>query len=333
MRVNYNVSAMLTNNALANNDNMLSQSLQRLSSGLKVNRAKDNPAGLAMAKRMNAQLRGLSAATNNAGDGVSVMEIADGAMSEISEMLQRMNELSVKAANGVLSSSGESADGKDILGDREIIQNEIAQLKEEITRVAKTTEFNGQRLLDGEYALRGYTDNLNVKVSSYSTGVTAKEYTIEQIVIQEDTALGGAEKGKYKVSVAFDQNGGYGNFPEGTTASLKDNLLVLEAPNGFEMTLDLTNVDSSQFHLYGAQPQRRHEDDHRRHGNRLHEASGRRQRGSGDGDRHSQDIPQGHGHRGSGRVHGGERYGCHRPYRGGHAVHIQRQRQAGRLSE
>ena len=152
-----------------------------------------------MAKRMNAQLRGLSAATNNAGDGVSVMEIADGAMSEISEMLQRMNELSVKAANGVLSSSGESADGKDILGDREIIQNEIAQLKEEITRVAKTTEFNGQRLLDGEYALRGYTDNLNVKVSSYSTGVTAKEYTIEQIVIQEDTALGGAEKGKYKV--------------------------------------------------------------------------------------------------------------------------------------
>ena len=82
MRVNYNVSAMLTNNALANNDNMLSQSLQRLSSGLKVNRAKDNPAGLAMAKRMNAQLRGLSAATNNAGDGVSVMEIADGAMSE-----------------------------------------------------------------------------------------------------------------------------------------------------------------------------------------------------------------------------------------------------------
>lgn len=182
MRVNYNVSAMLTNNALANNDNMLSQSLQRLSSGLKVNRAKDNPAGLAMAKRMNAQLRGLSAATNNAGDGVSVMEIADGAMSEISEMLQRMNELSVKAANGVLSSSGESADGKDILGDREIIQNEIAQLKEEITRVAKTTEFNGQRLLDGEYALRGYTDNLNVKVSSYSTGVTAKGYTIEQIL-------------------------------------------------------------------------------------------------------------------------------------------------------
>ena len=238
MRVNYNVSAMLTNNALANNDNMLSQSLQRLSSGLKVNRAKDNPAGLAMAKRMNAQLRGLSAATNNAGDGVSVMEIADGAMSEISEMLQRMNELSVKAANGVLSSSGESADGKDILGDREIIQNEIAQLKEEITRVAKTTEFNGQRLLDGEYALRGYTDNLNVKVSSYSTEVTAKIYNIDQLVIEENP-MPTDESDRYRVKVFTPKSG---DFPDGVTATMKDNLLSIQGVNGFKMTLDLSRA-------------------------------------------------------------------------------------------
>lgn len=245
MRINYNVSAMLTNNALANNDNLLSQSLQRLSSGLKVNRAKDNPAGLAMAKRMNAQLEGLSAANNNAGDGISVMEIADGAMSEISEMLQRMNELAVKAANGVLSSTGQSGDGKDILGDRDIIQREIAQLKEEITRVAKTTEFNGQRLLDGAYALKGYTDNVDVKVSSYSMAVTAKEYTIDSITIEEDMALGGAKKGKYKVDVVFDQADptGFGTFPQGATATLKNNLLVIEADGGFEMTLDLTDVD------------------------------------------------------------------------------------------
>ena len=238
MRINYNVSAMLTNNALANNDNMLSQSLQRLSSGLKVNRAKDNPAGLAMAKRMNAQLKGLSAANNNAGDGISVMEIADGAMSEISEMLQRMNELSVKAANGVLSSTRQDENGKEILGDREIIQNEIAQLKDEITRIAETTEFNGQRLLNGEFSLRGYTDNVNVDVSSYSTQVTAKEYTINQIDIEEDIAAGGAAKGKYKATVNFGPE-----FPQGTTASLNNNLLVIEASGGFKMTLDLTNVD------------------------------------------------------------------------------------------
>lgn len=241
MRINYNVSAMLTNNALANNDNMLSQSLQRLSSGLKINRAKDNPAGLAMAKRMNAQLRGLSAATTNAGDGVSVIEIADGAMSEISEMLQRMNELAVKAANGVLSSSGDVAPDK--RGDREIIQEEIAQLKEEINRVAETTDFNGQKLLNGAYALKGYTDNLDIKVSSYTAEVSAREYTIKEITIEPDEVMGGKEAGRYSVKVDFDKDNGNGGFPPDASAYVKDNLLVIKAGGGFEMTLDLTAVD------------------------------------------------------------------------------------------
>ena len=240
MRINYNVSAMLTNNALANNDDMLSQSLQRLSSGLKVNRAKDNPAGLAMAKRMNAQLRGVSAATNNAGNGVSVIEIADGAMAGITEMLQRMNQLAVQAANGVLSSSGDVEEGK--RGDREIIQEEIAQLKEEINRVAETTEFNGQRLLDGEFALKGYTDNVNVKVSSYTAEVTAKDYIIDMIEITPDESQGGREKGKYKAEVTFG-NPDNGGFPKDAQASMRDNLLVIKAENGFEMVLDLTAVD------------------------------------------------------------------------------------------
>ena len=114
---------MITNNNLANNDSALAKSLERLSSGLKINSAKDNPAGLAMAKRMNAQLEGLSKANQNASDGVSIIETADGAMSEISEMLQRMNELTMKAANGVESDK-----------DREIIQEEVKQLTQEIGR-------------------------------------------------------------------------------------------------------------------------------------------------------------------------------------------------------
>ena len=134
MRINYNVSAMLSNNALANNDSLLAQSLERLSSGLKINHAKDNPAGLAMAKRMNAQLEGLSVAGQNANDGISIIETADGAISEVSDMLQRMNELSVKAANGVVSDS-----------DRETIQAEVAQLKEEVSRVWETAEFEGEK--------------------------------------------------------------------------------------------------------------------------------------------------------------------------------------------
>ena len=100
MRINYNVSAMLTNNALANNDDFLSKSLQRLSSGLKINGAKDNPSGLAISKRMNAQLEGLHMANQNSSDGISIIETADGALTEVTEMVQRINELTVQAANG-----------------------------------------------------------------------------------------------------------------------------------------------------------------------------------------------------------------------------------------
>lgn len=226
MRINYNVSAMLTNNQLANNDNLLSKSLQRLSSGLKINAAKDNPAGLAMAKRMNAQLEGLSVANQSAGDGVSIMETADGAMSEITEMLQRLNELAVKSANGTYSDQ-----------DRSMIQAEVKQLTEEISRVAETTEFNGQKLLNGEFSLKGYVKgDLDVKVSSYSTEVTAKVYTIEELVI-DTNPIPTDESDRYRVSNMKLKDG---DFPEGATATMKDNLLSIQGANGFKITLDMT---------------------------------------------------------------------------------------------
>lgn len=235
MRINYNVAAMITNNNLANNDSAVAKSLQRLSSGLKINSAKDNPAGLAMAKRMNAQLMGLEKANQNASDGVSIIETADGAMAEISEMLQRMNELAVKAANGVESD-----------GDREIIQKEVKQLTEEIARVTEATEFNGQKLLNGEFSFRGYIDatsapaNLDIKVASYSSDVATKLYEINGLQINKD-----ALTGEYKVEAQAStstvekilEDGG---FPTGATASVKDDLLTIKGSNGFEMTLDLT---------------------------------------------------------------------------------------------
>lgn len=236
MRINYNVSAMITNNNLANNDSAVAKSLQRLSSGLKINSAKDNPAGLAMAKRMNAQLMGLSMANQNASDGVSIIETADGAMSEISEMLQRMNELAVKAANGVESDS-----------DRDVIQKEVSQLTEEISRVAEATEFNGQKLLNGEFSFRGYIDskvttaaasNIDIKVASYSSEVAQKIYTIRQMDISKDPVTE-----KYKVEFTPPTALKDGGFPEGATASIKDDLVTITASNGFEMTLDLTRCD------------------------------------------------------------------------------------------
>lgn len=233
MRINYNVSAMLSNNALANNDSLLAQSLERLSSGLKINHAKDNPAGLAMAKRMNAQIEGISVANQNASDGISIIETADGAMTEVSEMLQRINELAIKSANGIMSES-----------DRATVQDEVAQLKEEITRISEVTEFNGQKLLNGEFELKGYVyGDLGVKVSSYSKEVPAKEYTIESLTVQKEY-VNGEETGNYFVSAK--ELGDEFPDPDNIKAEMNGSLLTLKGANDFEMTLDLTRLDLEQ---------------------------------------------------------------------------------------
>lgn len=235
MRINYNVSAMLANNALANNDDLLSKSLERLSSGLKVNHAKDNPAGLAMAKRMNAQIVGVNVANQNASDGISIIETADGALAEVSDMLQRMNELAVKAANGTMSDS-----------DRETIQEEIVQLKEEITRVSNTTEFNGQKLLDGEFSYKGYTDNTSIKVNSYSETAAGAEYSITNLVLTKEldangnpaTDPHGNELYSAKLKIAYKD----GDTIDAKT-SVQDDLLTIKNSEGFELVLDLSAVD------------------------------------------------------------------------------------------
>lgn len=224
MRINYNVSAMLSNNALTNNDNLLAQSLERLSSGLKINHAKDNPAGLAMAKRMNAQIEGLNVANQNASDGVSVISVADGALSEVSDMLQRMNELAVKAANGTMTEE-----------DNAVVQSEIAQLKEEITRVSETTEFNGQKLLNGEFSWKGYITDpavVDIKVNSYSSDVPPKKYVIEEMNVTKDADGNRVVKeGDLKLGDGF---------PKDATFSVEKELLTIKASNGFEMKLDLS---------------------------------------------------------------------------------------------
>lgn len=168
LKINYNVSAMIANNSLKMADNKLSASLERLSSGYKINHAKDNAAGLAIARRMNAQVRGLSVAEQDAKDGESVVEIADGAMAEVHDMLQRMNELAVKSANGTMSDD-----------DRKTIQDEIVELQNEITRIGETTEYNSQKLFDGTFDLKGYCLNNNdIKVNYYSDEVSTGKYSV-----------------------------------------------------------------------------------------------------------------------------------------------------------
>ena len=167
IKIGYNVSAMIANNSLRMNDNNVSTALERLSSGYKINHAKDNAAGLAIARRMSAQLRGLEAAEQDAKDGESIVEIADGALSEVHDMLQRMNELAVKASTGTITDE-----------DRESINAEVQQLKDEITRIGQTTEFNGQKLFDGTFDLKGYSNSSLAKVDYYSDNVESGTYQI-----------------------------------------------------------------------------------------------------------------------------------------------------------
>lgn len=166
MKINYNVSAIIANNSLKINDNKLTTSLERLSSGYKINSAKDDAAGLAISRRMNAQIKGLKAAEQDAKDGVSVAEIADGALAEVQDILQRMNELAIKSSNGTITDE-----------DRTYIQQEIESLAEEIDRIGTSTEYNGQKLFTGDFDLKGYTDDIKIKVDSYSDAVDIGNYS------------------------------------------------------------------------------------------------------------------------------------------------------------
>jgi len=136
--INTNVASLNAQRNLTSSQSSLATSLQRLSSGLRINSAKDDAAGLAISERMTSQIRGINQATRNANDGISLAQTAEGALGQIGENLQRMRELSVQAANGSLSAA-----------DRKGIQSEVDQLKSEINRVANQTAFNGTKLLDG----------------------------------------------------------------------------------------------------------------------------------------------------------------------------------------
>ncbi len=139
MVVQHNLRAMNANRMLGITTGVLSKSSEKLSSGYKINRAADDAAGLAISEKMRKQVRGLTQASSNAEDGISAVQTAEGALTEVHDMLQRMNELAVKAANGT-----------NALSDRQTIQDEVTQLLTEIDRVAETTKFNEIYLLKGD---------------------------------------------------------------------------------------------------------------------------------------------------------------------------------------
>ena len=220
MRINYNVSAMLANNTLTNSNNALSKSIERLSSGLKINNAKDNPAGLAMGKRMNAQIVGTGTAKQNSNDGISVIETADGAMNEVHDMLHRMTELATKAATGTLTED-----------DRDIIEKEIDELKKEIQRISESTQFNGQNLLDGNFDYKAYTSKNEVKVSSYGPDVPVGEYKVKNLTWTVVDAATGALDANLKItgpSPSTDEI-------QDLNVTMTDNYITATGAGGFKM--------------------------------------------------------------------------------------------------
>ena len=166
MLINNNISAVIANKHLLRNETSLSASTEKLSSGYKINHAYQNPSGMAISNRMRAQIKALDRATDNTSDGISVIQTADGALNEVTSMLQRMRELAVQAANDTNTPE-----------DRAQIQKEVAQLRDEVDRVSSSTEFNSMQLLNGDMQTKAYADG--VTRLSVSSAVDPGTYQIQ----------------------------------------------------------------------------------------------------------------------------------------------------------
>ncbi|GHV40442.1 hypothetical protein FACS1894187_21380 [Synergistales bacterium] len=153
MRINHNIPALYAYNALSDTNNQLQKAIRNLSTGLRINMAADDAAGLAISEKMRGQIRGLDQALRNSQDGISMIQTAEGALTEVHSILQRIRELTVQAANDTLTAT-----------DRSYIQGEIDQLKDEINRIANTTQFNKKLLLSGNASVLWSSDKLSTSV-------------------------------------------------------------------------------------------------------------------------------------------------------------------------
>ncbi|SET28550.1 flagellin N-terminal helical domain-containing protein [[Clostridium] polysaccharolyticum] len=180
MFINHNMPALRTNSQLKTNTGRMNKSLEKLSSGYKINRAADDSAGMAIARKMKTQIAGLNQASRNASDGISVIQTAEGALTEVHNMLQRMRELSVQAANGTLTED-----------DRHAIQDEINQLKQEVDRISTDTEFNTKALLDGSLDRKSHSSNPLIQVFSANETVGSGSYKVKLAAVPEQARYEG----------------------------------------------------------------------------------------------------------------------------------------------
>ncbi len=184
--INTNVPSLNSQRNLSTSQSQLNTSIQRLSSGLRINSAKDDAAGLAISDRMQSQIKGMTQATRNANDGVSMAQTAEGALSSSGDILQRIRELAVQSSNSSNSAS-----------DRKALQTEVTQLTSELNRIANTTEFNGQKLMDGSMGTANFQVGANAGqlISMTGSNFTTSTYGNNRLDASSKQAIAGTTNG------------------------------------------------------------------------------------------------------------------------------------------
>ncbi|CAH0299224.1 B-type flagellin [Massilia sp. Bi118] len=221
--INTNVASLNSQRNLASSSASLNTSIQRLSSGLRINSAKDDAAGLAISDRMSSQIRGMNQATRNANDGVSMAQTAEGALSSSGNILQRIRELAVQSSNSSNSAS-----------DRQALQTEVTQLGSELGRIANTTEFNGQKLLDGTMGTANFQVGANANQLISMTGSNFQTNTYGNNTVAVDGANVAASSAAAAGSVTV--SGSLGSVDISTTTSSSAKSIVADINNNTAKT-------------------------------------------------------------------------------------------------
>ncbi len=238
--INTNVMSMTAQRNLGTTSSSLATSMQRLSSGLRVNSAKDDAAGLAISERMNAQVRGLNVAARNANDGISLAQTAEGALGKVGDMLQRMRELAVQSANASNNTS-----------DRTALQAEVTQLRSEIDRVAKTTSFNGTKLLDGSFANATFQVGANAGEGiAIDSIVSAKSVSLGNTDVYTSAVLTGTPAGVPAVMAAVAAGTFTVRDAAGTAVSLGALAQVSTGAERNKQVVDAVNAKSSETGVF-----------------------------------------------------------------------------------
>ena len=221
--INTNVASLNSQRNLSTSQSQLNTSIQRLSSGMRINSAKDDAAGLAISDRMNSQIKGMTQATRNANDGVSMAQTAEGALSSSGDILQRVRELAVQSSNSSNSAS-----------DRKALQTEVTQLTSELNRIANTTEFNGQKLMDGSMGTANFQVGANAGqlISMTGSNFTTSTYGNNRLDASSMQAATGQSNGVTTGTLTVNGSSGSKDITVAADASAKSVVANINKASG-----------------------------------------------------------------------------------------------------